>query len=46
VGQLIPFIIGVVGLLKLLRDIQVESIQQYLYDGIMVRAQEMGDYTL
>lgn len=36
VGQLIPFIIGVVGFVKLLRDIQVEVIQQRLFDEIMV----------
>jgi len=36
VGQLIPFVIGIVGFVKLLRDINVDIIQQYLYDEIMV----------
>lgn len=36
VGQLIPFIIGVVGFIKLLRDIHVETFQQYLYDIVTV----------
>ncbi|KAE9362622.1 hypothetical protein N431DRAFT_144436 [Stipitochalara longipes BDJ] len=37
VGQLIPFIIGIVGFLRLLRDIQVETIQEYLY-GLMMKS--------
>jgi hypothetical protein len=37
VGQLIPFVIGVVGFLKLLRDISVERIQLWMYEVVLVR---------
>ena len=37
VGQLIPFVIGVVGFLKLLRDISIERTQLWIYEIVLVR---------
>jgi len=37
VGQLIPFVIGIVGFLKLLRDISVQKSQLWIYQVVLVR---------
>ena len=36
-GKLVPFVIGAVGFLKLLRDISVKRTQLRIYDVVLVR---------
>jgi hypothetical protein len=41
VGQLIPFVIGVVGMLKLLRDISVLVTERWIYRVVVVRVLQL-----
>jgi hypothetical protein len=46
VGQLIPFVISIVGLLKLLRDISVQGTQLWIYEVVLVRYVLLNTYLI